>query len=98
MRATTQPGPKPTSAAQDSAARVDCGSGVTVERDVRFRLSDGTELVSDHYFPPEASPSRTSPTLLVRQPYGRAIATTVVCAQPIWFARQGYNVVVQDVR
>lgn len=71
------------------------GSGVTVERDVRFRLPDGTVLLSDHYHPAGPGPF---PTLLVRQPYGRAVASTVVHAQPGWFASQGYNVVIQDVR
>lgn len=75
--------------------RVDMGSGVTVERDVRLRLPDGTVLVSDHYHPPGPGPF---PTLLVRQPYGRAVATTVVYAQPVWFAAHGYRVVIQDVR
>ena len=75
--------------------RVDLGNGVTVERGVRLRLRDGTVLVSDHYAPSGGGPF---PTLLVRQPYGRAVATTVVYAQPEWFAAQGYNVVVQDVR
>lgn len=75
--------------------RVDVGSGVTVERGVRFPLPDGTVLVSDHYYPPEPGPS---PTLLMRQPYGRCVASTVVYAQPAWFAAQGYNVVIQDVR
>ena len=74
---------------------VDCGNGVRLERGVRCRLSDGVELVSDHYHPTGAGPH---PTLLMRQPYGRDIASTVVYAHPIWFARQGYNVVIQDVR
>ncbi len=77
---------------------VDCGSGVTLERGVRLRLPDGTELVSDHYYPALADEDSKAPTLLVRQPYGRAIATTVTYAQPEWFARHGYNVVIQDVR
>ena len=77
---------------------VDCGSGVTLERGVRLHLPDGTELVSDHYYPPNAVDHAPAPTLLVRQPYGRAIATTVTYAQPEWFARHGYNVVIQDVR
>jgi putative CocE/NonD family hydrolase len=74
---------------------IDCGNGVRLERDVRCRMSDGVELVSDHYHPPLAGPQ---PTLLMRQPYGRDIASTVVFAHPVWFARHGYNVVIQDVR
>lgn len=38
------------------------------------------------------------PVLLMRQPYGRAIASTVVYAHPRWYASQGYIVVIQDVR
>ncbi len=38
------------------------------------------------------------PVLLMRQPYGRAIASTVVYAHPIWYAAHGYIVVIQDVR
>lgn len=34
----------------------------------------------------------------MRQPYGRDIASTVAYAHPVWFARHGYNVVIQDVR
>ena len=74
---------------------VDCGNGVRLERGVRCRMSDGVELVSDHYHLAEGGPH---PTLLMRQPYGRDIASTVVYAHPIWFARHGYNVVIQDVR
>ena len=75
--------------------RLDCGDGVTLERGVGFRLSDGVTLLSDHYYPAAPGPH---PTLLMRQPYGRDIASTVVYAHPSWFARQGYNVVIQDVR
>jgi putative CocE/NonD family hydrolase len=78
-------------------ARIDLGAGVTLERGVRFELSDGTTLVSDHYYPPDAA-HRPHPTLLMRQPYGRDIASTVVYAHPAWFARHGYNVAIQDVR
>ena len=74
---------------------IDCGEGVRLERAVRARMRDGVELVSDHYYPREAGPQ---PTLLMRQPYGRDIASTVVYAHPVWFARHGYNVVIQDVR
>ncbi|MBE9155640.1 CocE/NonD family hydrolase [Nodosilinea sp. LEGE 06152] len=38
------------------------------------------------------------PVLLMRQPYGRAIASTVVYAHPTWYASHGYIVVIQDVR
>jgi uncharacterized protein len=75
--------------------RIDCGNGVRMERAVRCLLSDGTELVSDHYYPAESGPH---PTLLMRQPYGRDIASTVTYAHPAWFASHGYNVVIQDVR
>jgi hypothetical protein len=76
-------------------ALIDCGNGVRVERGVECRLSDGITLVSDHYYPAGDGPW---PTLLMRQPYGRDIASTVVYAHPIWFARHGYQVVIQDVR
>jgi putative CocE/NonD family hydrolase len=78
-----------------TSSRVDCGDGVTLERGVCCILSDGTTLVSDHYYSAGDDPK---PTLLMRQPYGRDIASTVVYAHPVWFARHGYNVVIQDVR
>ena len=74
---------------------IDCGNGVRLERGLKCRLSDGTVLVSDHYYPVGARPW---PTLLMRQPYGRDIASIVVYAHPVWFARHGYHVVIQDVR
>lgn len=76
-------------------ALVDCGNGVRLERGVRCTLRDGITLVSDHYYPAGEGPW---PTLLMRQPYGRDIASTVVYAHPVWFARHGYHVVIQDVR
>jgi len=74
---------------------IDCGSGVRLERAAVCRLSDGTTLVSDHYYPEGNGPW---PTLLMRQPYGRDIASTVIYAHPVWFARHGYHVAIQDVR
>jgi len=74
---------------------VDCGSGVRLERAVECRLNDGATLVSDHYYPAGSGPW---PTLLMRQPYGRDIASTVVYAHPIHFVRHGYHVAIQDVR
>jgi uncharacterized protein len=76
-------------------ALVDCGNGVRLERAAQCHLRDGTVLVSDHYYPAGAGPW---PTLFMRQPYGRDIASTVVYAHPAWFARHGYHVAIQDVR
>ena len=78
-------------------ALIDCGNGVRLERGVRCMLSDGVTLVSDHYYP-EGTGEGPWPTLLMRQPYGRDIASTVVYAHPVWFAQHGYHVVIQDVR
>ncbi|MEJ1158364.1 CocE/NonD family hydrolase [Prosthecomicrobium sp. N25] len=60
-----------------------------------LRLADGVRLVADVYRP--EAPGRF-PVLLMRQPYGRRIASTVVLAHPAWYAAHGYVVVVQDVR
>jgi putative CocE/NonD family hydrolase len=79
----------------NAPAWVECGGDVRLERGVCCRMSDGVELFSDHYYPAQPGPH---PTLLMRQPYGRDIASTVVYAHPAWFARRGYNVVIQDVR
>src|SRR5687768_6769492 len=56
---------------------------------------DGVRLDADVYRP--ALPG-DYPVLLMRQPYGRRIATTVCFAHPAWYAAQGYIVVIQDVR
>ncbi|MBF2021574.1 MAG: CocE/NonD family hydrolase [Hydrococcus sp. C42_A2020_068] len=56
---------------------------------------DGVRLDADIYRPDS---SEKFPVLLMRQPYGRAIASTVVYAHPSWYAAQGYIVVIQDVR
>ncbi|WP_233743595.1 CocE/NonD family hydrolase [Leptodesmis sichuanensis] len=56
---------------------------------------DRVRLDADVYRPEAEGPF---PVLLMRQPYGRAIASTVVYAHPIWYAAHGYIVVIQDVR
>lgn len=56
---------------------------------------DCVRLDADVYRP-EASGE--FPVLLMRQPYGRAIASTVVYAHPTWYASHGFIVVIQDVR
>ncbi|MBW4556911.1 MAG: CocE/NonD family hydrolase [Trichormus sp. ATA11-4-KO1] len=56
---------------------------------------DGVRLDADIYRP---DADGEFPVLLMRQPYGRAIASTVVYAHPTWYAAHGYIVVIQDVR
>ena len=56
---------------------------------------DGVRLDADIYRP---DAEETFPVLLMRQPYGRAIASTIVYAHPTWYAAHGYIVVIQDVR
>ncbi|MEQ8956694.1 MAG: CocE/NonD family hydrolase, partial [Coleofasciculus sp. C2-GNP5-27] len=56
---------------------------------------DGVRLDADIYYP---DTDTDLPVLLMRQPYGKAIASTVVYAHPTWYAAQGYIVVIQDVR
>src|SRR5258708_4139918 len=60
-----------------------------------MKTRDGVRLDADVYRPDGPRPY---PVLLMRQPYGRAIASTVTYAHPSWYARHGYIVVVQDVR
>jgi uncharacterized protein len=69
------------------------GSKQTLSMQTRDRV----RLDADVYYP-DSSSSETFPVLLMRQPYGRAIASTVVYAHPSWYAAQGYIVVIQDVR
>lgn len=57
--------------------------------------SSTIHLDADVYYPIGSGPF---PVLLMRQPYGRAIASTVVYAHPTWYASHGYIVVIQDVR
>jgi putative CocE/NonD family hydrolase len=60
-----------------------------------MHTDDGVRLSADIYRP--NSPGQF-PTLLMRLPYGRDVASTPVYAHPTLYARQGYVVVVQDVR
>ena len=64
-------------------------------RDATCRLNDGTELVARLWFPSCGGPW---PALVMRQPYGRSIASTVTYAHPRWWAEHGFLVVIQDVR
>ena len=60
-----------------------------------MRTRDGVRLDADVYSPDGQGPF---PVLLMRQPYGRRIASTVTYAHPSWYAARGYLVVIQDVR
>ncbi len=62
---------------------------------IAMTTRDGVRLDADVYRPVQEG---EYPVLLMRQPYGRAIASTVVYAHPTWYAAQGYIVVIQDVR
>jgi uncharacterized protein len=62
---------------------------------VSMLTRDGVRLDADVYYP---DIDGEFPILLMRQPYGRTIASTVVYAHPSWYAAHGYIVVIQDVR
>ena len=68
---------------------------VLVERDVPARMRDGIELMTDLYRPAVGG---EFPVLLMRQPYGKGLAQSQIMRHPIWYARRGYIVAVQDVR
>jgi predicted acyl esterase len=57
---------------------------------------DGVALATRFWRPPQGQ--GPWPALLMRQPYGRRIASSVVYAHPRWYAAHGFLVVVQDVR
>lgn len=68
---------------------------VRPKQTLSMHTRDGVRLDADVYFPDSDG---EFPVLLMRQPYGRSIASTVVYAHPSWYAAQGYIVVIQDVR
>ena len=69
---------------------------VTVEWDVPARMRDGTTLYADIYRPVTDA---LLPVLLMRSPYDKRNATSPFGhAHPVWYAQQGYVVVIQDCR
>ena len=64
-------------------------------RPAALTLADGVVLQSRLWHPRQGGPW---PALLMRQPYGSRIASTVTYAHPSWWASHGFLVVVQDVR
>jgi putative CocE/NonD family hydrolase len=70
---------------------------VLVEKDIPIPLRDGVVTYADVYRPLDGPPA---PTVLVRTPYDKEVATALVGVVPGWvkLAERGYAVVVQDVR
>lgn len=62
---------------------------------IHLAMMDGVTLATDIYRPEGQG---NWPVLVMRLPYGRKVASTVVLAHPAWYAAQGYVVVIQDVR
>ena len=50
---------------------------------------DGVRLDADIWRPLPRAGDETFPVLLMRQPYGRRIASTVTFAHPSWYAAHG---------
>ena len=69
--------------------------GVVSSRSAALTLADGVVLRSRLWHPSGEGPW---PALLMRQPYGNRIASTVTYAHPRWWASHGFLVVIQDVR
>lgn len=68
--------------------------------DVWMPCPDGVRLATRIWQPDPGGPAGLGPwpVLLMRQPYGRAIASTLTYADPSWYAGQGFLVAIQDVR
>jgi len=66
---------------------------ITLERDVPCRMRDGVTLAADIYRPGGEGPW---PVILMRLPYDKTSAENITYADPSWYARQGYMVVIQD--
>ena len=70
-------------------------AGVEVVRDAETPMRDGTILRSDVYRPTSGGPH---PVLVLRTPYDKRLAQTIVYKHPAWYAARGYIAVAQDVR
>jgi putative CocE/NonD family hydrolase len=69
--------------------------GIAIEYNLPVRMRDGVTLRADVYRPVGAG---RLPVLLLRIPYNKTVAQGYVYANPVWYARHGYVVVVQDTR
>ena len=70
--------------------------GVTIDRAIDAHMRDRCRLVADVYRP--VGIDRPLPVLVQRTPYGRGYPTQGAPAHAAWYARQGFIVVVQDMR
>tara|TARA_Y100001968_G_C19427202_1_gene755025 strand:- start:812 stop:2428 length:1617 start_codon:yes stop_codon:yes gene_type:complete len=70
-------------------------SNDVVHREENLILDDGVRLKSNIWMPNKIG---EWPALLMRQPYGKDIASTVTYPHPSWFASHGFLVIIQDVR
>ncbi len=70
--------------------------GIAIERAIPVPMRDGCRLVADIYRP--ATAEAPLPVLVHRTPYGRRFPTQANMAHAAWYARQGFIVVVQDMR
>lgn len=68
---------------------------ISVQKDVPVTMRDGTTLYADIYRPNDQI---RYPILILRTPYNKEDAQTMNYAHPIWYAKHGYVVIVQDTR
>jgi putative CocE/NonD family hydrolase len=66
---------------------------VRIKSDVKVRMPDGVELLTDVYF---GSTDASAPTIMIRSPYGKGAFIAGSTAYPL--ASQGFNVVLQCCR
>ncbi len=67
---------------------------LTVQRDVRVPMSDGAELLADHWAPRTGGAGL--PTAVLRSPYGRRGVFGAILARPL--AERGFQVLIQSTR
>lgn len=66
---------------------------IAIERDIKVRMPDGVELLTDHYYPRGAG---KLPTIVCRSPYGKGLMFSL---QNVWaYVERGYQVVMQCCR
>jgi uncharacterized protein len=102
-------GARPLDAQASSATHADLTYDVIVAKNVMVAMRDGVKLATDIYFPARdgAVLADKLPVLLCRTPYGKNPPRITPATNPIaekelnapsYFAKQGYIVLMQDVR